>query len=99
MRRAAVSISSNIAEGSSRPSRPDFARLIEIATGSVFEVPSREHVLPAPLSCHSRVLPVQRPWQEDGPMATPQVLLVRQSHPLQVLPQGRDQALGQWSSA
>ncbi len=41
MRRAAVSISSNIAEGSSRSSRPDFARFIEIATGSVFEVVSQ----------------------------------------------------------
>jgi four helix bundle protein len=40
MRRAAVSISSNIAEGSSRSSRPDFARFVEIATGSVFEVVS-----------------------------------------------------------
>ena len=41
MRRAAVSISSNIAEGSSRSSRPDFGRFIEIATGSVFEVVSQ----------------------------------------------------------
>jgi four helix bundle protein len=41
MRRAAVSISSNLAEGSSRGSRPDFARFIEIATGSLFEVVSQ----------------------------------------------------------
>jgi four helix bundle protein len=41
MRRAAVSISSNIAEGSSRASRTDFARFVEIATGSLFEVVSQ----------------------------------------------------------
>jgi four helix bundle protein len=40
MRRAAVSVSSNIAEGSSRASRPDFSRFVEIATGSLFEVVS-----------------------------------------------------------
>jgi four helix bundle protein len=40
MRRAAVSISSNIAEGSSRTSDPDFSRFIEIAAGSLFEVVS-----------------------------------------------------------
>jgi four helix bundle protein len=38
MRRAAVSISANLAEGSSRSSRPDFGRFVEIATGSLFEV-------------------------------------------------------------
>jgi four helix bundle protein len=38
MRRAAVSISSNLAEGCSRSSHADYARFIEIATGSVFEI-------------------------------------------------------------
>ena len=44
MRRAAVSVSSNIAEGSSRISRKDFARFIEIATGSVFKVISQSFI-------------------------------------------------------
>ncbi len=44
MRRAAVSISSNIAEGSSRASRPDFARFVEIASGSLFEVVSQSTI-------------------------------------------------------
>lgn len=41
MRRAAVSISSNIAEGASRSSRGDNSRLVEIASGSLFEVVSQ----------------------------------------------------------
>ncbi|MEY4569448.1 MAG: hypothetical protein RLZZ398_887 [Verrucomicrobiota bacterium] len=44
MRRAAVSISSNIAEGCSRNSPKDFARFIEIATGSLFEVVSQSFI-------------------------------------------------------
>jgi len=44
MRRAAVSVSSNIAEGSSRISDTDFARFVEIATGSLFEVISESTV-------------------------------------------------------
>lgn len=44
MRRAAVSISSNVAEGSSRGSRADFARFVEIAAGSLFEVVSQSAI-------------------------------------------------------
>jgi four helix bundle protein len=44
MRRSAVSISSNVAEGSSRSSRTDFARFVEIATGSLFEVVSQSTI-------------------------------------------------------
>jgi four helix bundle protein len=44
MRRAAVSISSNLDEGSSRSSRSDFARFVEIATGLVFEVVSQSFI-------------------------------------------------------
>jgi four helix bundle protein len=44
MRRATVSVSSNIAEGSARFSKADTARFVEIATGSPFEVVSQSHI-------------------------------------------------------
>lgn len=44
MRRGAISVSSNLAEGSSRHSRSDFARFVEIAYGSLLEVLSQATV-------------------------------------------------------
>jgi four helix bundle protein len=44
LRRAAVSVSSNIAERSSRRSKMDFARFVEISTGSVFELASQTFI-------------------------------------------------------
>jgi len=44
MRRAAVSISSNIAEDTSRMSQTDFARFIEIETVSHFQIVSQAFV-------------------------------------------------------
>ncbi len=41
LRRASVSVSSNIAEGSSRTSSKEYSRFVEIAYGSVMEVVSQ----------------------------------------------------------
>src|SRR2546428_13547998 len=44
MRRGVGSLSSNIAEGSSRSSKADFGRFVEMATGSGFEGGSRAFI-------------------------------------------------------
>jgi four helix bundle protein len=44
LRRVAISISSNIAQGSSHSSKNDFARFTEIAAGSVFEAVSQAFI-------------------------------------------------------
>jgi four helix bundle protein len=54
LRRAAVSISSNIAEGSGRASDRDFARFIEISYGSLMEVVSQSAI-----ACKQQFLPQQ----------------------------------------
>ena len=41
LQRAAVSISSNVAEGSSRTSKKDFARFVELSYGSLMETVSQ----------------------------------------------------------
>jgi four helix bundle protein len=44
MRRAAVSISSNVAEGTSRSSKADYSRFVGLPAGSLFEVVSQVHI-------------------------------------------------------
>ncbi|MDP3764167.1 MAG: four helix bundle protein [bacterium] len=44
IRRAVVSVSSNIAEGSARGSKKDFIRFVSMALGSLSEVESQIHI-------------------------------------------------------
>ena len=44
MRRASVSVSSNVAEGSGRTSNKDFAHFVEIAYSSVMEIVSQAQI-------------------------------------------------------
>lgn len=44
VRRAAVSVSSNIAEGSGRSSDSDFSRFVEFSYGSLMETVSQSHI-------------------------------------------------------
>ena len=44
LRRSAVSVSSNIAEGSGRSSKKDFSRFLEIGYGSLMESVSQSHI-------------------------------------------------------
>ena len=44
LRRSAVSVSSNIAEGSGRPTGKDFSRFLQIGYGSLMESVSQAHI-------------------------------------------------------
>lgn len=67
MRRSAVSVSSNIAEGSSRNLNADFARFVEIATGSLFESVSQAFVSRRQsLLCDEGFLRIYQVAEEQG---------------------------------
>ena len=69
MRRAAVSISSNIAERSARISDADFAPFVEIATGSLFEVVSEATVAKRQgYVCDDTFTAIYRAAEEQGRM-------------------------------
>jgi four helix bundle protein len=63
MRRAAISVSSNIAEGSVRRARGDFARFVNIASGSLAELETQfelcmrlAYIKEQPfLACHAKM--------------------------------------------
>ena len=68
MRRASVSVSSNVAEGSARISDADFARFIEIATGSLFEVVSESTVAKRQGYSNEGFAAIYRAAEEQGRM-------------------------------
>lgn len=71
MTRSAVSIPSNIAEGSAKTSQKDYARFLEISLGSVFE-----------LETHSLVVQ-RRQWVEEKQMNELLELIKREQQMLQ----------------
>jgi len=80
MRRAAVSIEANIAEGAGKRTRPDFARLLQIAFSSASELECELIIakdlgfLPETDHCEFRSLLAERPVTGDS---------------LETLPEGR----------
>jgi four helix bundle protein len=71
MTRSAISIPSNIAEGSAKTSQKDYARYLEISLGSVFE-----------LETHSLVVQ-RRKWVDDKQMEELLGLIRREQQMLQ----------------
>ncbi len=71
MTRSAVSIPSNIAEGSAKTSQKDYARFLEISLGSVFE-----------LETHSLVVQ-RRQWVDEKQMNELLELIKREQQMLQ----------------
>ncbi len=79
LQRAAVSIPSNIAEGCSRNTEPDFKRYLEVAIGSAYELETQLSIAEnVKLISKSKIEPVLQMLSEEQKMLNKFILTVRE---------------------